>query len=126
AGSGTNTNACSDFFSTSGKMYQVSRTGNDQLNILVGNTPSQISEQYALSHSAYAISREGTDLWLYSFRPWLAAQATPDTDAYKKLLARNVTGFGFKWEGGLFRVNICVGRTLNGFPIEVCKEKAVF
>ncbi len=124
AGSGTNTNACSDFFTQTGKMYQVTRTGDTQLNIIGANIPTEISEQYTLSHSAYAIARDGTDLYLYSFRPWLGQ--TPDSDVNRKLLARNVTGFGFKWEGGLFRVNICVGRTLNGFLIEVCKEKAVF
>lgn len=125
AGSGTNTNACSDFFTQTGKMYRVTRTGDTQLNIIGANIPTEISEQYALSHSAYAIARDGTDLYLYSFRPWLGQ--APDSDVnHRKLLARNVTGFGFKWEGGLFRVNICVGRTLNGFPIEVCKEKAVF
>lgn len=124
AGSGTNTNACSDFFTTSGKMYQVTRTGDTQLNIIGANIPTQISEQYSLSHSAYAVARNGTDLFLYSFRPWLGE--TPASDANPKLLARNVSGFGFKWEGGLFRVNICVSRNLNGFPIEVCKEKAVF
>lgn len=125
AGSGTNTNACNDFFTQTGKMYQVTRAGDTQLNIIGANIPTEISEQYALSHSAYAIARDGTDLYLYSFRPWLSEN--PDhANAKKYLLAKNVTGFGFKWEGGLFRVNICVSRTLNGFPIQVCKEKAVF
>lgn len=128
SGTGTNTNACNDFFVHGGalpdKMYLVGRTGDTRLDF-VGVTPTVISEQYTLSHSAYAISREGTDLWLYEFRP--ALLQLPNANATsKKLLARNVTGFGFKWEGGLFRVNICVGRALNGFPIEVCKEKAVF
>ncbi len=129
AGSGTNTNACNDFFVHGGtnpnKMYQVEKNGDTRLDIIGANIPTEISEQYALSHSAYAIARDGTDLYLYSFRPWLSEN--PDhANAKKYLLAKNVTGFGFKWEGGLFRVNICVGRTLNGFPIEVCKEKAVF
>ncbi len=128
AGSGTNTNACNDFFVHGGtnpdKMYKVRIVSTDTTLAMI-DTPTEISEQYALSHSAYAIARDGTDLYLYSFRPWLSEN--PDhANAKKYLLAKNVTGFGFKWEGGLFRVNICVGRTLNGFPIEVCKEKAVF
>ncbi len=123
-GSGSNTNACSDFFTQTGKMYQVTRSGETQLNIIGANTPSTISEQYTLSHSAYAIAREGNDLYLYSFRPWSNGEKASDGKKY--LLAKNVSGFGFKWEGGLFRVNICVKRTLNGFDIEVCKEKGVF
>lgn len=127
-GSGTNTNACNDFFVHGGtnpdKMYKV-RIGSTDTTLAMIDTPTEISEQYALSHSAYAIARDGTDLYLYSFRPWLSEN--PDhANAKKYLLAKNVTGFGFKWEGGLFRVNICVSRTLNGFPIQVCKEKAVF
>jgi prepilin-type N-terminal cleavage/methylation domain-containing protein len=126
AGSGSNTNACSEFFNqTAYKMYQVKKNGDTRLDIIGPNIPTEISEQYTLSHSAYAIAKNGTDLYLYSFRPWLSEY--PDhPNAKKYLLAKDVTGFGFKWSGGLFRVNICVGRTLNGFPIEVCKEKAVF
>jgi hypothetical protein len=126
SGSGTNTNACDDFFNTyaASKMYKVKIGATDTDLAQVDKQFANISEQYALSHSAYAIGRNGTDLFLYSFRPWLGE--TPDSDASPKLLGRNITGFAFKWEGGLFRVNICVGRTLNGFPIEVCKERAVF
>lgn len=125
AGTGTNTNACNDFFTQTGKMYQVIRNGDKELQIIGSNTPTEISEQYTLSHSAYAIAKDGTDLYLYSFRPWLSENPA-HPNAKKYLLAKNVTDFSFKWEGGLFRVNVCVSRTLNGFPIEVCKEKAVF
>lgn len=132
-GSGTNTNACSDFFVHDGgslpeKTYQVGvATATDtQLNFIGPIKPSQISEQYTLSHSAYAIERDtNNDLWLYEFRPWLGQN--PDANsANRRLLGRYVSGFKFKWSGGLFRVNVCVKKELNGFPIEVCKEKAVF
>jgi hypothetical protein len=126
AGSGSNTNACSDFFNqTADKMYQVKKNGDTRLDIIGANIPTEISEQYTLSHSAYAIVRDGTDLYLYSFRPWLREK--PDDDKNPKLLARNVSGFGFKWSGGLFRINVCVSKkTPSGYDIEVCKEKAIF
>jgi prepilin-type N-terminal cleavage/methylation domain-containing protein len=126
--SGSNINACSDFFNnTSGsfKLYRVHRNGTQNTLGLI-DTPPQISEQYTLSHSAYAISREGSYLWLYEFRPWLGQN--PNANATnRKLLGQNVSGFGFKWSGGLFRINVCVSKkTPSGYDIEVCKEKAIF
>ncbi len=130
AASGTNANACSDFFGdymTLSKIYRVKiGSQNPDANLTqVDKSFAGISEQYTLSHSAYAVAKSGTNLYLYSFRPWLGETAS-HANAKKYLLAKNVTGFGFKWDGGLFRINVCVSKTLNGFPIEVCKEKALF
>jgi prepilin-type N-terminal cleavage/methylation domain-containing protein len=132
-GSGSNTNACSDFFLNyaTSKMYMVTANGDTNLERVVGKDFKNISEQYTLSHSAYAIQRvleaDGIPyLYLYSFRPWLGENAA-HANAKKYLLGKNVSGFGFKWEGGLFRINICVKKTMStGYDIEVCKEKAVF
>jgi len=122
---------CSDFgldtTASPNKMFQVNKkSGTENTLIFPNNTPLKISEQYSLSYSAYAIERNATDntLWLRSFRPWLGEH--PSNDASPKLLGKNVSGFGFKWEGGLFRINVCVSKTVSGFPINVCKEKAVF
>jgi prepilin-type N-terminal cleavage/methylation domain-containing protein len=128
--SASNANACTDFgFSSAAVsaagMYQVYRNGTtNQLTLI--DRPTQIFEQYTLSHSAYAIQRDaGNNLWLYSFRPWLGQK--PINDAAPALLGKNVSGFSFKWSGGLFRVNICVKKTMSGgYDVEVCKEKAVF
>ena len=110
------------------KTYRVGVATDTQLNFIGPIKPSQISEQYTLSHSAYAIERKTNangELYLYSFRPWLGE--TPLSDSDPKLLGKNVSGFGFKWSGGLFRVNVCVKkRMVGGYDIEVCKEKAVF
>lgn len=126
--SGSNTNACSDFInnaSGSFKLYRVHRNGTQNTLSLI-DTPPQISEQYTLSHSAYAISREGANLWLYEFRPWLGQNPNANA-ANRKLLGQNVSGFGFKWSGGLFRINVCVSKKMAGdYYIEVCKEKAIF
>lgn len=127
--SGSNTNACGDFInnaSGSFKLYRVHRNGTQNTLSLI-DTPPQISEQYTLSHSAYAIERDtNNDLWLYEFRPWLSQNPNANA-ANRKLLGKNVSGFGFKWSGGLFRVNVCVKKTMvGGYDIEVCKEKAIF
>lgn len=121
--------ACDDFgldaVAIPKKMYPVHRNNTETTLTFTNNNPTQISEQYSLSYSAYAVERDANNnLWLRSFRPWRGEH--PSSDASPKLLGRNVTGFGFKWEGGLFRINVCVSKTASGFPIEVCKEKAVF
>jgi hypothetical protein len=58
------------------------------------------------------------------FRPWLSEK--PSSGKTKSLLARNVSQFGFKYDGGLFRINICLSKTVNGFKLEGCKERVVF
>jgi prepilin-type N-terminal cleavage/methylation domain-containing protein len=122
--SGSNTNACTEFGLNNAaptKMYQVLKTNDTTLKFI--NQPTQISEQYTLSHSAYAVQRDGTDLYLYSFRPWLGEHLK---DAKKFLIAKNISRFGFKWDNGMFRLNICASKDTNGFTAEVCKEKAIF
>lgn len=123
--SGSNTNAYNDFFTQTGKMYQVKMNGNTELDFIGANKPTQISEQYTLSHSAYALRLNDTNLTLYSFRPWLGQ--TPQNDPNPRVIAQNVSNFGFKWDGGIFRINICERNTfVDGFTAEVCKEKAIF
>lgn len=121
--------ACGDFgldgVASPTKLFRVNKSGVDILNL--ESSPSKISEQYALSHSAYAIERNATDntLWLRSFRPWNAEH--PNSDATPALLGEDITGFGFKYDGGLFRINICASKRLsNDYNITVCKEKAIF
>lgn len=107
------------------KLFRVNRSGVDILNL--ESSSSKISEQYALSHSAYAIERNATDntLWLRSFRPWNAEH--PSSDTAPALLGEDITGFGFKYDSGLFRINVCASKRLsNDYNITVCKEKAIF
>ncbi|HRF57968.1 MAG TPA: hypothetical protein PLV58_11285 [Campylobacterales bacterium] len=107
------------------KLFIVSKGGVDILNL--ESNPSKISEQYALSHSAYAIERNATDntLWLRSFRPWNAEH--PSNDTTPALLGKDITGFGFKYDGGLFRINVCASKKISSdYNITVCKEKVIF
>ena len=121
--------ACSDFgldgAASPTKLFRVTREGMDVLKL--EPNASKISEQYVLSHSAYAIERNASDntLWLRSFRPWNAER--PSSDTTPALLGKDITGFGFKYDGGLFRINVCASKKLsNDYNITVCKEKAIF
>lgn len=128
-GTDTNENECRDFgldtAASPNKMFRVRKDTNDTTKLIFENPPAVISEQYIMSHSAYAIERSSSgDLLLYSFRPWNGEH--PKSDKAPKILGRNVSSFAYKWEGGLFRINICVEKNSSGYPVKVCKEKAVF
>lgn len=118
-------NICGTFYSNGSedfRLYQIKKEGLDKITLLGGKV---ISDRYAITHAAYAIERDDDkNLWLYRFRPWLSEK--PSSDTNKILLARNVSKFGFKYDGAMFRINICLSKTLNGFEIEACKERAVF
>ena len=120
---GGNVQPCGDFFGGSGgKLHQIKRDGANKIVLLDANASQG---RYAITHAAYAIERDNDkNLWLYRFRPWLSEK--PSSDTNKILLARNVSKFGFKYDGAMFRINICLSKTLNGFEIEACKERAVF
>jgi len=121
---GGNVQPCGDFFGGSGgKLHQIKRDGANKIVLLDANASQG---RYAITHAAYAIERDNDkNLWLYSFRPWLSE--TPSSKVSNRvLLARNVSKFGFKYDGAMFRINICLSKTLNGFEIEACKERAVF
>lgn len=80
--------------------------------------------RYAITHAAYAIERDNDkNLWLYSLDRGLSEK--PSSDTKKILLARNVSKFGFKYCEAMFRINICLSKSINGFEIEACK-RAVF
>jgi prepilin-type N-terminal cleavage/methylation domain-containing protein len=129
-GSSANENACTELFGAynASKMYKVQRDTADATNtrlLKVDKDFANISEQYSMSHSAYALRLVGNQLLLYSFRPWLGE--TPNSDANPRVLAGHVSRFGFRWDNEMFRINICESRTFdNGFTAEICKERAVF
>lgn len=119
------TETCNNFYNAI-KLHQIKRDGLDKIVLL--NDIVKVDDKtmrYTLTHAAYAIERDDDkNLWLYRFRPWLSEK--PSSDTNKILLARNVSKFGFKYDGAMFRINICLSKTLNGFEIEACKERAVF
>lgn len=117
--------ACSTFYndgSSDFALRQIKREGSSKITVL---DDKNRTDRYSITHAAYAIEKkENGDLWLYTFRPWLSEK--PSSGKTKSLLARNVSQFGFKYDGGLFRINICLSKELNGYEIEGCKERVVF
>ena len=117
--------ACATFYNDGSdlfSLYPIKRAGSNKITLLNGKIKSG---RYSITHAAYAIEKkENGDLWLYTFRPWLSEK--PSSGKTKSLLARNVSQFGFKYDGGLFRINICLSKTVNGFKLEGCKERVVF
>ncbi|AQW87585.1 hypothetical protein CPIN18021_0773 [Campylobacter pinnipediorum subsp. caledonicus] len=108
----------------------------------------QMSEQYYLAHTAYAIvatPNESTkssdsaanrdfDLTLYyDYRPWLGQKYT-DKDTKSTILARHVSMFKFKEENGMVFLKLCLrdnqkqrsSLSQSGFDFNVCRTKAVF
>lgn len=135
---GTTCSGCSptSLFPISG----VSDSGNDTTGILnqqiqLAKHPEEIGEKYYLSHSAYAIKLENSELHLYdNFRPWnqcFGSVCTEDNDlnVRQNLLAENVKSFEFWGEslGSILRIRLCFEDTLPGEsdPVEFCKEVAV-
>lgn len=99
---------------------------------------NQISEQYYLLHTAYAVvpsnpSNNGDfDLMLhYNYRPWIAGEKYNSTETSKQILATNVTRFNFTSVDGMVVLKLCIrdaGRSLNKDEAEVtvCKTKAIY
>ncbi|WP_069636656.1 prepilin-type N-terminal cleavage/methylation domain-containing protein [Campylobacter pinnipediorum] len=106
----------------------------------------QMSEQYYLAHTAYAIvvtpnesTRPGEsvankdfDLTLYyDYRPWLGERYDKGSST---VLARHVSMFKFKEENGMVFLKLCLrdnqkqrsSLSQSGFDFNVCRTKAVF
>lgn len=127
---------CGDFgldtAHTPTKMHKVKRNGVDKMDF--ENPPvSEISNEYSLSHSAYAIKLENIDpitkigvLKLYSFRPWLGESAT-HANAKVYTLGKNIKEVVIQNYSGLIRINVVAEKIMpGGYPITIRKEKSVF
>lgn len=117
---------------TSKQFFRVSQQTYNTFTFV--DSPTNKSDYYQLSHSAYAVSRSfDGNLTLYSnFRPWEGQNYTQGTAT---LLGKNVSKFGFTWENKLLRLNICVSdaprndvnvSNIYHTNLEVCREKTVF
>lgn len=99
-----------------------------------GFANKQISEQYHLAYTAYAIVPEQSadpkdaangvfDLNLYyDYRPWMGEKYKPNGE--KATLAKNVTRFVFTEKNGVIVLKLCM-RAKNS-EITICKSKAVY
>jgi hypothetical protein len=93
-----------------------------------------VYEGYFLVNSAYAIvpvCENGNcseySLYLrYNYFPW---RGQTYVNGNSTLLAKHVTEFKFRSENGVLRIYLCIDApkvTIDGKPINVCKEKVVF
>ena len=109
-------------------IFQVS----NDTNIL----PDEISEQYYLSHTAYAIVPTDINATTgffnlnlhYNYQPWLNTN-TNYTDVSGSILAQNVSLFRFKEDESVLRLKLCLhddNKTGTDDYIVICKEKVVY
>jgi len=97
--------------------------------------PTEITEQYALAHTAYAIVPvfeavpDPTDFNLtlhYNYQPWHDEEYT---DGNTSVLAEHVSLFRFKQDDSLLRLKLCLhdnNETGVSEMIVICKEKVVY
>jgi len=107
-------------FDTNGKIVDANTTGaTDFSNV-------DVYEYYQFTKSAYAVSLEGTDLYLYSdYTPWSGERMTAGN---KDLIMENVSTFQFTSMGDTLVVQVCVsdGNVTGVGEYSICKEKVVF
>ncbi len=87
---------------------------------------SDVYEYYQLAQTAYAVSLEGTSLYLYDgYRPWLGQQANANN---RILIMEDVKSFKFTSMGDILVIQVCVsdGNVTGVGEYAVCKEKVVF
>ena len=87
---------------------------------------SDVYEYYQLAQTAYAVSLEGSDLYMYdNYSPWLGQQASVNN---RSLIMENVKSFKFTSMGDILVVQVCVsdGNVTGVGEYAVCKEKVVF
>lgn len=94
--------------------------------------PTEITEQYTLAHTAYAIvssNTNSTDFNLtlhYNYQPWHNEEYT---DGNISILAEHASLFRFKQDESTLRLKLCLhdaNQTGVGDIIVVCKEKVVY
>ena len=113
-----------------GSMHPVTLNG----TTIVDNTAAadftgvDVFEYYQFSQTAYAVSLEGGDLFLYdNLQPWDGDTLATGTVG-KHLLTENVSSFKFTSMGDILIVQVCVSdNNVTGVgAYSVCKEKVVF
>lgn len=94
--------------------------------------PTEITEQYTLAHTAYAIvpgNTNPTDFNLtlrYNYQPWNSEEYT---DGNTSVLAEHASLFRFKQDESILRLKLCLhdaNLTGVGDIIVVCKEKVIY
>lgn len=91
---------------------------------------TEISEQYNLAWSAYAIVSEGNNTndfnltLYYNFQPWENDENY--TNGNHSVLAEHVSTFRFTQIGETIRVKLCLDDNQTGYDFAFCKERAIY
>ena len=97
------------------------------------NPPTEITEQYTLAHTAYAIVPSATNstdfnvTLYYNYQPWLGRDY--NTHGTPSVLAEHASLFRFRQDESTLRLKLCLhdaNQTGVGDLIVVCKEKVVY
>ena len=110
-------------------VYDVNCSTNDCSEPILRVSPSlsgkEITEQYYLTYSAYAIVPKNNNLYLYyNYRPWHGDRYS---DGEKSLLAENVSTFKFRQIDQVIRLKLCMYKKItDDFNLSFCKEKVVY
>jgi len=85
----------------------------------------EITEQYYLTWSAYAIVPQNNELILYyNYRPWKGEKYS---DGKSSILAKNLSVFRFRQIDQVVRLKICLYKKItNNYSLSFCKEKVVY
>lgn len=102
----------------------VAAAGTTGSNLALDSTLGNISEQYKLAWTSYALVADGDLTLYYNFSPTIGTDAS---NASSRVLLRNVSTFEFRGDGRTIRFKICVDEEIGeDYNITICKEKAVF
>ena len=110
-------------------IYDVNCSKNDCSEPILKVSPSlkgkEITEQYYITYSAYAIVPKNNNLYLYyNYRPWHGDRYS---DGEKTLLAKNVSTFKFRQIDQVIRLKLCMYKKItDDYNLSFCKEKVVY
>ena len=111
-------------------MHPITITTADTLTTSDGNfTNVDVYEYYQLAKTAYAVSLEDRDLYLYhDYQPWSGDQIRVPGERTQSLITEDVTSFKFTPMGDIVIIQVCVGdNNVTGVgEYSICKEKVVF
>lgn len=114
-------------------LYNISGATPDDENLTLAEDMN-VTENYSLSYSAYAITLDGGDLKLhYNFRPWNGEVLDINDEDKSTTIIDSVNSFKFWSEanGGLLRLQLCVSSeeyitsSSDSENFTYCKESAV-
>ncbi len=111
-------------------MHPITITTANILTTTDGNfTNVDVYEYYQLAKTAYAVSLEGRNLFLYhDYQPWSGDQISVPSERTQSLISDDVTSFKFTPMGDIMIIQVCVGdNNVTGVgEYSICKEKVVF